>query len=316
MKKTEDDKAADTISVEDANRMAKLLVRINNVTDGLERRLDALSETVSGMKGDAMRMSEAVSEAVRCWMFDMFVDLTDALVEYGDFEEPPEYDASGVSVKLERLIRIRFAEDLDLQKSALKALESAFYSMDYPPQIIRFALDDDGVTEDAHDLFELLVREEKPNTPADGGRRSKPVVEEPLKEKEYGRFVVKWYEAFAVISDVKHGKKPYRLRCAKAAFRAAMELIKDYATGTGQTRKGNGKWRGAFQKGRGDAHRFYLDQVFKRPRWSSEKRRYLTAQYDGHWRLWTDDEMYLPKAKRLKNYMKAHPNGPASGPQP
>ena len=38
------------------------------------------------------------------------------------------------------------------------------------------------------------------------------------------------------------------------------------------------------------------------PKWSAEKQRYLNGQYCGKWRLWTDDEMKLPVAKRLANY--------------
>lgn len=86
--------------------------------------------------------------------------------------------------------------------------------------------------------------------------------------------------------------------------------MNDYKTGMEQTRN-SAKWKGAFQSGkdRGDAHRFAEEQVFRLPRWSKEKGRFILGQYEGKWRLWTDDEMKLSTEKRLRTFIEAHPNG-------
>ena len=307
-------KSPEQMTKTDANKMAQLFSEINSVIGQLEHRLDALLDEVARFGDNDVLVSRVVADAVRGELFDMFQNCTKLIVGYGEFDEPPEYDASGVSMRLEKLIKRRFANDLDLQKAGGKALESAFYAMDYPPQVIEPALIE-GVTEDFHDLFELLIREETTTAGAKGAKRRRGVDEAPVRVKEYRRFLVEEYSSAIVVIDNTPGKrkKSYRFRLNSWAHKAALKLIKYYDAGKEQLCNSNGKWRGAFQKRRGgkahdDAVRFYRDQVFKLPRWDSEKQQYMNNQYDGRWRLWTDDELLLPEHKRISDFKKSHPN--------
>ena len=317
MKKTENGSVAQPnqkntsglMSNADAREMALQFSRINDVIGRLEHSLEALLDEISGVKDDTARLSVIVSSAIKGKIFDMFVELTGLLVRYGDFAEPPDYDVSGVYMRLERLIKRRFVGNPDARQLCCKLLTSASYLMNFPPNIIGFGLIE-GLTEDCHDLFELLVREEKPTPAPAGGRKSRRIVEEPpIKSREYGRFTVAEYTSTVVIADCTPGKAPYRFRKSGWAYKGALELVKRYAAGMEQLYKSNAKLRGAFQKGRGDAERFRREQVFKLPRWNEEMQRYMDNQYDGRWRLWTDDEILLPERKRVAAFKRKHPRG-------
>ena len=140
--------------------------------------------------------------------------------------------------------------------------------------------------------------------------------EVPIKTREVGRFTVDEYKHRVVYTDHDHAKfEPYSFNRKKtkrgiSAFEAVWSLVNDYKAGMEQTRN-SAKWKGAFQSGkdRGDAHRFAEEQVFRLPRWSKEKGRFILGQYEGKWRLWTDDEMKLSTEKRLRHFIEAHPNG-------
>lgn len=133
----------------------------------------------------------------------------------------------------------------------------------------------------------------------------------PLRTEQYHRFKVKWFESGLMVTDTENfPTKPYFITPVDGnAAKAALALIRDYDAGNEQTHKSSRRWIGAFQSGRGDATRFRDDQIFKFPKWSAEKGRFLPNQYDGRWRLWTDDEMQLTEEKRLANFKAAHPRG-------
>ena len=146
-----------------------------------------------------------------------------------------------------------------------------------------------------------------PAAPGDG---------EPCKVETYGRFRVERRKGSLVVEDTAVAGKPYRIgRPDCTAARTALKLIRDYAAGNRQTARSRREWVGAFQAGRGDATRFYRDQVFKLPKWNGEKGRYMDGQFCGLWRIWTDEEMAMPERKRVESFKKEFPHGFGGGSQ-
>ena len=124
-----------------------------------------------------------------------------------------------------------------------------------------------------------------------------------------GRFKVYRSESRLTVEDIQN-KKRYEIgRSDSNAAKAVLTLLRDYAAGNKQVHDSSRKWIGAFQPGRGGATEFYSDQVFKLPKWSVEKGRYLKGQHCGKLRLWTDEEMALSAAKRLEGHKAEFPRG-------
>ena len=130
------------------------------------------------------------------------------------------------------------------------------------------------------------------------------------RTETFGRFKVCRQEGRMAVEDTQN-KKRYEIgRLDSNAAKAVLTLIRDYAAGNKQVHDSSRKWIGAFQPGRGGATEFYSDQVFKLPKWSIDKGRYLKGQqYCGRWRLWTDEEMALSAAKRLEGHKAEFPRG-------
>lgn len=140
--------------------------------------------------------------------------------------------------------------------------------------------------------------------------------DEQPETREVGRFTIDEYAHRVVYTDHDHPKfvryEFYRKKTNRgtSAFEAVRQLVNDYKAGQRQTRN-SAKWKGAFQDGenRGDAHRFMKEQVFRLPRWSAEKGRFIRGQFEGKWRLWTDDEMKLSEDERVRRFIDEHPQG-------
>ena len=140
--------------------------------------------------------------------------------------------------------------------------------------------------------------------------------DERPETREIGRFTVDEYAHRVVYADHDHPKfEPYEFYRKKtkrgtSACEAVRQLMNDYKAGQRQTRNST-KWKGAFQDGenRGDAHRFMTEQVFRLPRWSEDKGRFIHGQFEGKWRLWTDEEMKLPEKERERRFIDEHPRG-------
>ena len=138
--------------------------------------------------------------------------------------------------------------------------------------------------------------------------------EQPVKVETIGRFEVEHYEARMVITDTVQKKKPYKIKKFKnsqrtKAYTVIDRLLQNYKTGTDQIVLSDSTWRGAFQKGRGDALRFKDDQIFIAPRWNREKGRYIDEQPSGRWRLWLDDELKMSERERIEAFKAAYPDG-------
>ena len=131
------------------------------------------------------------------------------------------------------------------------------------------------------------------------------------RSEKLERFMVYRYDDRIIVEDTQIGKQYGIGRPGGNAAKAVMTLIRDYAAGNRQVHDSSREWKGALQPGRGDATRFKEEQIFMLPKWSAEKQRYLNGQYCGKWRLWTDEEMKLPVAKRLANYKAEFPHGQA-----
>jgi hypothetical protein len=132
---------------------------------------------------------------------------------------------------------------------------------------------------------------------------------EKCRSETLGRFKVYRSESRLTVEDIQN-KKRYEIgRADSNAAKAVLTLIRDYAAGNKQVHDSSRKWIGAFQPGRGGATEFYSDQVFKLPKWSIDKGRYLKRQHCGKWRLWTDEEMALSAAKRLEGHKAEFPRG-------
>lgn len=147
-------------------------------------------------------------------------------------------------------------------------------------------------------------------------RTSTSAGDERPETREIGRFTVDEYAHRVVYTDHDHPKferyEFYRKKTRRgtSAFEAVRQLMNDYKAGQRQTRNST-NWKGAFQDGenRGDAHRFMKEQVFRLPRWSTEKGRFIRGQFEGKWRLWTDDEMKLSEDERMRRFIDEHPRG-------
>ena len=153
------------------------------------------------------------------------------------------------------------------------------------------------------------VRPAMPDAPSP----SSPSVrdEPPTRKETIGRFVVERSDAMMRVMDTQNEKRYEIGRSTGNAAKAVMTLIRDYAAGNRQVHDSSREWKGAMQPGRGDATHFKEEQIFMLPKWNVEKQRYLNGQYCGKWRLWTDEEMKLPVAKRLANYKAEFPHGQA-----
>lgn len=128
------------------------------------------------------------------------------------------------------------------------------------------------------------------------------------QRKSYHRFTLtKFFSGRLKVEDTQLARTYDIDARAAEAQKAIKILVKTYDAGTGQTLKKNKKWAGAFQNGRGDASRFYADEVFRLPKWNSEKKKYIG--YAGVWRLWTDDELKLEPEERVEKFKKDNPKG-------
>ena len=302
----------------DAEKLAKLYAAINVSTLKIEQRLDRLLADIRG-NGDISDVAASVSAAIREEVFDEFKVLTEALVGYGDFDDSPIYDLSGIKMRLEEIVRIRFASDEPFQEACLEKVEDAFEIIDYPCKIVSASLIE-GLTEDCHRLCEWLAIERKEPLSASASATDRdddvptgdPAV--PLKTENYSRFRVEWFETKLLVTDIfNFADKPYEIpRPYGNAAKAIRTLIQEYVVGNELTHESGPTWRGAFQsrpKGPKAAARFAKEQIFMLPLWSEEKGKWLLKQHCGKWRLWTNDEMELPMKERIANFIKAHPNG-------
>lgn len=151
--------------------------------------------------------------------------------------------------------------------------------------------------------------------------RKKEIETAPTLEEDYGMFSVQREGNRTTIRryETPRSVKPrglldcYRIKTDSRAYQIIFNLIKDYETDTRQLRRSGKDWPGAFQKRgnkqKSDANRFMGNEILRVPRWDAKKKEWDTTQYEGQWRIWTDEERKYSPDDRLAKFMREHPNG-------
>ena len=129
----------------------------------------------------------------------------------------------------------------------------------------------------------------------------------PISSRPYGRFTIQQYETQLVVTDsiLKYSLTVKRGTNAEIAI---TRLIVAQDNGCDQITHSDPSWKGVFQKNRKYAP-FKDKEIFIVPRWCPEKRKYLLSQPSDRWRLWTDEELKMPKEQRIRKFIEEHPNG-------
>lgn len=133
--------------------------------------------------------------------------------------------------------------------------------------------------------------------------------EKPDGVKMFGRFEISDFGGYIIVRDVKRNLKAYKFKTSSKACEIAKSLMLNHASAQDQTQRSEPEWKGAFQKGRGDAARFKKEQIFILPRWDAARGSYVGGQFSNKWRLLTDEELDLSAAERVTAFKAAHPHG-------